>query len=140
MAEKKGYKPEVTVVRNPRGTGSWVDDDGRYPDRERAYLVRGLPMPGEKVRQLIMRDPCVVEVEGLFIMVQTKFLGEVGCSNTDPRNLTPYDPEAEKVERVAKAIYFKANPCLLWNRRGSDAARYRDAARAAIKAMEAENG
>ena len=139
MAEKKGYKPEVTVVRNPRGTGSWVDDDGRYPDRERAYLVRGLPMPGEKVRQLIMRDPCVVEVEGLFIMVQTKFLGEVGCSNTDPRNLTPYDPDAEKVERVARALYETEDCAPTYDKLGLTQAIYRHLARAAIKAMEADN-
>ena len=134
MAEKKGYKPEVTVVRNPRGTGSWVDDDGRYPDRERAYLVRGLPMPGDRV-----------VIEGQVHVIAGLDAGNITILTKSgrwatPEECTPYDPEAEKVERVAKAIYFKANPCLLWNRRGSDAARYRDAARAAIKAMEAENG
>lgn len=130
------YEAKVKVVRQGRQfLDTWYEEDGRWTTNERAYLVRGLPMPGEKVRTI--GGGMVREVRGILPLV---FLDGANraCRSGD---LTPYDPDAEKVERVAKAIYRDSYPqkpdC--WEYVLSEVKdQYRDRARAAIAAMEDE--
>jgi hypothetical protein len=96
MSERKGYTPEVTVVRRYiPNSDVWMGDDSRCPDNERAYLVRGLPMPGEKV----ISGGSVDEVAGLRPAI------EYTDGDWDfAKDVYPHDPEAEEVERVAKRV------------------------------------
>jgi hypothetical protein len=136
MSEQKGFTPEVTVVRRYISNSDvWMGDDSRCPDNERAYLVRGLPMPGEKVKTSIGDVYTVTGLEqgsdGLLLYCKD---AETVLINW--HSLRPYDPEAEEVERVAKALFRESWPACTWLREGEDTKdRFRREARIAIAAL-----
>lgn len=47
------YKPTAKVVRHYQfASGSWIPEDGRYPDSdEQALLIQGVPMVGDRVNR-----------------------------------------------------------------------------------------
>ena len=131
MAEEKGYKTEVTVVRRGErrdGTGVVWTERNFSLTREPASLFRGGPMVGDKVRT---PGGSVQEV----VKVRLSVLTNHGSSYL-AEELTPYDPEAEKVERVARAIREKIDRKIAANEVFPSV---HVLARAAIAAMEASD-
>ena len=100
MGDVKGYKPKVTVVRQSRIPGNY-DWREKGNGGEAAYLVRGLPMPGQKVRDT---NGFVGTVTGIWPWVDREFEGRGLKGRVSPYGLTPYDPESALLERVSRAI------------------------------------
>lgn len=130
-----GYRADVTVVRKRQYTESWVADDDAPRQFERAYLVRGLPMPGTKVLRGLTPLVAVgiatpdVRLDGSGTSYPTRFAAPMAT-------LTPYDPEAEKVKRVARALKAEDERAAPGHRPGIKS--WEEFARAAIAAMKDE--
>lgn len=126
----KGYEAKVTVVRMCAvDEAVWYTDDGTRPSVERAYLIRGLPMPGEKVDAWGRTET----VTGIAPRIITNG-GRPHEEHWRPGDLTPRDPEAEKLDRVTVAIRKRIDDGSALREPFPSAT---DLARAAIVAMEA---
>lgn len=99
------YKPTVEVVRQHQfSSEAWMQEDGRYPDSERAVLARGLPEVGERVT--IEDRPGVVLGYAVYVKVEDEKTGL--CLSHPAHWLRPDTRDAEvgsEVETVAKALY-----------------------------------
>lgn len=127
------YEPTVRVVRKQHyANRTWIEEDGFWPDSERALLARGVPMVGERVEAIVdcKQTAGVVEKHHLVLTVKWDDGSRTNLSN--PKHFRPaiQNTEVGAVARaLAKLCGDELNP-----------GAYRDQARAAIGALDRARG